>query len=58
MGRSTEFFFAFTLKIQHMFIISNSQDCILSGDEPHLEALPDNSGHKWQGYHRPDAGDA
>ena len=31
---------------------------MLSGDEPHLEAFPDNSGQKWQGYYRPDAGDA
>ena len=46
------------LKIQCMFIIRDSQDCVLSGDELHLEALPDNSGHKWQGYYKPDAGDA
>lgn len=41
-----------------MFIIRDSQDCVLSGDELHLEALPDNSGHKWQGYYKPDARDA
>lgn len=49
--------FCTILKIQYLFLIGNSQDCVLSG-ELHLEALPDNLRHKWQDSQRPDAGDA